>query len=67
MIGMIYSDDPARDFDAYDIGQARKLERLPKCRICGEPIQQERAVKLWGEWICDKCLDDYREYVPDEE
>ena len=53
-------------FDRYDREQARMLERLPKCCQCGQPIQQEMAVRISGKWYCDSCLDVYfREVVDD--
>lgn len=46
--------------------QETYLERLPKCCVCGEPIQQEMAVKIGSDWYCDACLDDFREIVEGE-
>ena len=58
---MVYSDNPLADFAAYDNEQESWLDRLPKCAECGEPIQQEFAVRINGEWLCDNCLDANRE------
>lgn len=45
---------------------AKRLESLPKCHNCGEPIQQECAVRIDGHWYCDHCLDTvFREVIPD--
>lgn len=41
----------------HDMEQSRRLERLPVCSYCGEPIQQEDAVCIDGEWFCDDCLE----------
>ena len=55
--------------DNYDLGgahdreQAIWLDSLPKCSVCGEPIQQERAVYIEGFWYCDDCLEYYRREV----
>lgn len=55
--------------DNYDLWEARDreqnewLERLPKCAECGQPVQQEMAVRIDGKWYCDSCLDDFREEV----
>lgn len=46
-----YSQWEARDRD-----QNRWLESLPKCKCCEEPIQQEMAVRLDGNFYCDECL-----------
>lgn len=62
---MIYTDDPAHDFDQYDREQAERLRRRPRCAICGEPLQEDVALKLYDEWICDKCIEDNRRIVPD--
>ena len=62
---MILTDDPAHDFDQYDREQEAKLRRRPRCAICGEPIQDDVALKLYDEWICDKCIEDNRRIVPD--
>lgn len=63
---MFLSDNPVADFDRWDRQQNKLLERLPRCRRCGKPIQQERAVCIEGIWYCDECLDDYRRDVVDE-
>lgn len=56
-----YSNDPLADFHAHDNEQEARLDKLPKCAECGEPIQQEFAVRIKGEWFCDRCLDANRE------
>ena len=54
--------------DQYEYRQ-KKLEAalslLPKCEICGEPIEQEMAVKLDGAYYCDECLRDHRVCIGD--
>lgn len=42
---------------AHDRRQIKKLERLPVCFHCGEPVQQEMAVCLDRNWYCDECLE----------
>jgi len=49
----------------HDAEQEEALNKLPKCKICGEPIQQEDAVCICGNWYCDDCLDDCRKAVED--
>ena len=63
---MYYSDDPGRDFDRWDRAQAKLLERLPVCECCGDPIQQDDAVRIGGAWYCDDCIDDMREPIEEE-
>lgn len=57
---MYYTDDPARDFERWEAAQEAKLERLPKCADCGNPIQDETAFYINGEWICEECMEAYR-------
>ncbi len=59
-VQMVWSDDPIADFNRHEAEQQKKLEQLPVCVDCGEPIQQETAVFLGGEWYCDSCIDAYR-------
>lgn len=65
-VQMIYTDDPAADFESWDAEQNEKLSQLPVCVDCGEHIQQETAVFLGGEWYCDSCIDSYRRDVIEE-
>lgn len=51
---------------AHDREQTRQLARLPVCADCGEPIQQEDAIYINGDWLCDDCLDSYRRVIPEE-
>lgn len=60
---MPYSDDPIADFNRHDRKQAKWLDSLPKCSICGEPIQQERAFEKDGFWICDDCYVDNKKDI----
>ena len=64
---MFYTDDPIRDFDRWDREQAQRLAKLPKCSICGEPIDQDRALELDGEFICDSCIEDNKVYIESED
>lgn len=51
---MLYSDDAE---------QNKQLARLPVCADCDEPIQDEFAYYINGEWICENCMDAYRREV----
>ena len=53
-------------WDAHDREQAKWLDSLPKCSICGEPIQQESAFEKNGFWICDECIENNRREVETE-
>lgn len=63
-----YTDDPARDWDAYCREQEKQLEKLPRCSMCGERIQ-DVVYDIDGNLYCDDCifdckkpLDNYIEY-----
>lgn len=63
---MPYSDDPVRDFEQHDREQAKWLAKLPKCGICGEPIQDEHMYLINDEFVCPDCLDrDFRKDTDD--
>ena len=63
---MYRTDDPYADFDTWDRERQERLERLPRCANCEEHIQQEKAVCINGDYYCDECLDDLREYIGDD-
>ena len=55
------TDDPIADFLAHEAEQQRKLDKLPKCVICEEPIVDEYFYNIEGTYICERCLnDEYR-------
>lgn len=47
-------------FQRHDAEQERRLEKMPVCWLCGEHIQQDDAVQMFGKWFCDDCLDSCR-------
>lgn len=56
--------DPVSDFHRYDAEQQAKLERLPECEECGEPIQSDYAYYINDIWICERCMkENYRREV----
>lgn len=62
----MWTDDPVRDAIRHDREQQRKLDRLPKCDICGEPIQDTHYYLIDGEAVCPDCLNDnYRIEIED--
>lgn len=63
---MYYSNDPLADFDRWDTEQNKHLAQLPVCADCDEPIQDESAYYINGEWICESCMDAYRRDVQPE-
>ena len=55
--------EPWQLYDRYDREYAEEIKHLPVCCECGEHIQQEKAVHIAGDWYCDQCLDDHREFT----
>lgn len=51
------TDDPRADFNRWDAEQQSKLDKLPKCAECGEPIQTEKCYEVDGGLICADCLE----------
>ena len=43
---MIYTDDPIKDAETYYSNLEQRLNRRPRCSICGERIQDEYAIRL---------------------
>ena len=63
---MFRTDDPHRDFDRWDDEQEEKLEKLPICSYCDQPIQDDFYFEINGECICEQCLiDNHRKRVED--
>lgn len=57
------TDDPVRDAAMRDYEFERWLEKRPVCACCGEHIQDETAVFIDNEWICNDCIDEKRRYI----
>ena len=55
---MSWTDNPVRDFDRWDREQTDRLNSLPKCDICGEPIQDEYMYEIGGDRYCESCMND---------
>ena len=51
------TDDPVADFHRYDAEHQKKLNKLPKCADCGEPIQDDHYYLINDEPICPNCLE----------
>ena len=50
----------------HDAKEAKRIAHLPTCDFCGEPIQQERALKLMGLWVCDECINDNMQWIEED-
>ena len=44
-------------WERHDAEQEAKLELLPQCSECGEPIQDDFCYEINGELICEDCLE----------
>jgi formylmethanofuran dehydrogenase subunit E len=52
-------------WEAHDAERERQLAKLPHCADCDEPIQDETAYYINGEWICEDCMSAYLVNVGD--
>ena len=50
-------------YDMYEREQCREERKLPKCDLCGEPIYEDYAFRISGDLICERCIEDAREYI----
>ena len=63
---MDYIPDYNDLFAEHDAEEARALAKLPKCDICGEPIQDEHFYDIDGTYFCEECLnEEYRRKTDD--
>ena len=53
-------------FVRHEAEQEKKLAELPVCEICGEPIQQEKAVYYNDQWICEECEAEFWESIRED-
>lgn len=50
---------------AHEAQRDKLLKSLPICVECDNPIQDEQAYYINGEWICENCMDTYKKFVGD--
>ena len=63
---MTRTDNPLADYDAYMHEQQTRLNKLPKCYECDEPIQTDECYEINDELICPECLKiNHRKWVDD--
>ena len=53
---MIFTDDPVADAERYYAEQQAKLDKLPVCSDCQEPIQEEYCYEIGREILCEDCM-----------
>ena len=56
---MSYIQDNYDLWAAHDAEQERKLNSLPTCSICEEPIQDDYCYVIDDEIFCAHCLNEY--------
>lgn len=62
----MYVPDNYDLWEAHDREQTKRLERLPVCERCGEPIQDEHLYLINDEFVCLDCLDrDFKKRTDD--
>lgn len=49
-------------FKQHDREREERLQNLPTCACCGEPIQSEEMFNIDG-WYCEDCKDLYLENI----
>jgi formylmethanofuran dehydrogenase subunit E len=66
VIGRHYTDDAERDFDRWDMEQAKREARLPVCDKCGERIHDDDYYDVEGDILCEDCMKEkYRRSTAD--
>lgn len=54
-MAMVNIPDGVDAYASYDAEQSKKIEMLPVCSICENPIFEEKAVYYNDEWCCKEC------------
>lgn len=52
----MYTDNPIRDAEAYNLELDAWLARRPICCECGEHIQDDTLFHIGGQVYCWKCV-----------
>ena len=64
----MYIPDNYDLFEQHEAEQQDRLDKLPTCICCGEPIQDEYCYEIDDELYCEKCMnDEYRKPTEDYE
>ena len=62
-MGVFRTGDPLTDFARHEAEREAWLAKRPVCADCEQHIQEEEAYYINGEWICEDCMDSYRQAV----
>lgn len=61
------TDDPLADFSRWERQKEQQTAKRPLCSYCDEPITDDVAYYIEGEWICEYCMENhFRKPVPEE-
>ena len=66
MIDFLWSDDPDLDRMRHEESVQEWLDKSPVCSFCGEPIQEDKALHILGEWFCQRCVEENTEYIEED-
>jgi formylmethanofuran dehydrogenase subunit E len=55
----MWTDDAVADAERYTYEQDKKLDKLPVCEYCNNPIQDDYYYDINGEVMCEDCLDTF--------
>lgn len=62
----MYTPDYNDLHDDYERERERRLEKYPKCDLCGEPITDDEFFDIDGTYFHEACLNsEYRKYTND--
>lgn len=64
---MTRTNNPIQDAENHAAYMDRLTSKLPVCSECGFHIQQEKVFKRNGECLCDRCIEESKEYVESED
>ena len=62
----MYVQDNYDRWEAYEEAQIQKLESLPRCSECDEPIQTDYCYEINDELVCPDCMEqNYKKWTDD--
>lgn len=56
---MMYCPDNYDQWKSHDTEREREFALLPKCSMCGEPIQDDYCFVIDDEAICESCMNEH--------
>lgn len=62
----MWTDNPIADFVRHDAEQQAKLDKLPVCECCKEPIQQEKAIYYNDQYCCEDCESEFWQNIRED-